>query len=63
MLFVLLEILLQGLLDLIILCDFLVDDVEDVLQDKIYLSDRRSLDEVLYDFDLEFAHIYKSDVK
>ena len=56
MLFVLLEILLQGLLDLIILCDFLVDDVEDVLQDKIYLSDRRSLDEVLYDFDLEFAH-------
>ena len=56
MLFVLLEILLQGLLDLIILCDFLVDDVEDVLQDKIYLSDRRSLDEELYDFDLEFAH-------
>ena len=56
MLFVLLEILLQGLLDLIILCDFLVDDVEDVLQDKIYLTDRRSLDEVLYDFDLEFAH-------
>ena len=63
MLFVWLEILFECLLDLIILSNFLVNDVEDIFQDKIHLSNGGSLDEVLDNFDLEFAHIYKSDVK
>ena len=57
MLFVLLEVLLECLLNLISFRDFFVNDVEDVFQDKIHLSDRRSLDEILDDFDLQFAHI------
>jgi len=56
-LFVLLEILLECILDIFSLRDFFIDDVEDIFEDQIHLTNRRSFDEVFDDFNLQLAHI------
>ena len=57
MLLVLFKVFLEGVLDILSLCDFFINDVENVFKNKIHFSNRRLLDEILDDFDLKFAHI------
>ena len=57
MLLVQLEVLLERVLDVLIREDFLVDDVAQVLQDQVDLSDWGGLDEVLNDLLLHACHL------
>ena len=57
MLLVLFKVFLEGVLNILSLCDLFINDVENVFKNKIHLSNRRLLDEILHNFDLQFAHI------
>ena len=59
MLLVQLEVLLKRVLDVLVVQDFLVNDVAQVLQDQIDLSDWGGLDEVLNDLLLDACHLYQ----
>ena len=58
MLFVELEVLFEGLLDVLIVQNLLVDDVGQICQDHVDFGDRTRLDEVLDDFLLDAAHLF-----
>ena len=57
MLLVLFKVFLESVLNILCLCDLFVNDVENVFKNKVHLTHRRLLDEILHDFDLQLAHI------
>lgn len=52
-----LEVLLEGVLDVLVVQDLLVYDVGQVLEDHVHLGHGGRLDEVLHDFLLHAAHL------
>ena len=57
MLLVLFKVLLESVLNIFCLSNLLVNDVEYIFQNEIYLSHWGLLDEVFDDFYLKLAHI------